>query len=271
MPTDRRKEKQHWQMKNWRKKKDKKKKTILFFRCFSRKTYFWTRHGCEDFFFFHLFFSPSSLKSVGPRRISDMVAKWREITKKEVNCRAVKALVLTLSLYQSKYHCYIANCYDRISRLGVWNCWTVLFTRRLRRGTIAISFFSELFLISLVSTGGPANLCDGVVTECLPAAECRTLQQTSPLLARSCLPADPHRPPPHHPRPPSGLQAKSSSFRTGPTCVEFFFYYCCSRVCPRQPPLPLSLLFSPAKITLAEQGGTWCVFVCLFFFLEFDL
>lgn len=168
-----------------------------------------------------------------------------------MNCRAVKALVLTLSLYQSKYHCYIANCYDRISRLGVWNCWTVLFTRRLRRGTIAISFFSELFLISLVSTGGPANLCDGVVTECLPAAECRTLQQTSPLLARSCLPADPHRPPP-----PPGLQAKSSSFRTGPTCVEFFFYYCCSRVCPRQPPLPLSLLFSPAKITLAEQGGT---------------
>lgn len=78
----------------------------------------------------------------------------------------------------------------------------------------------------LLSIGGPANLCESVATECLSAAECSALQQPSPhpptcSLVR-CLPADPYKTgfPFFSSLPPLGLQAQSSSFRTGPPVLN---------------------------------------------------
>lgn len=96
----------------------------------------------------------------------------------------------THPLYQSKYHCYMT--YFKIFSLGVWK--TCLCSTRSCRE--ARYLFCPFFFFRLLSIEGPANLCDSVATECLPAAECSALLQPSPppppsfSIAR-CLPADP--------------------------------------------------------------------------------
>ncbi|KAM7386754.1 hypothetical protein PAMA_009397 [Pampus argenteus] len=81
------------------------------------------------------------------------------------------------------------------------------------------------FFFCFLSIGGPANLCDSVATECLPAAECSALQQPLTLpspLARSLaaslqiltdwLPSysSSHRPP-----------SQEQLFQNWPTCIKF--------------------------------------------------
>lgn len=122
------------------------------------------------------------------------------------------------TLYQSKYHCYIATLRSLALVSGNARCVHVL---PGPAGRITIS--SVLF--PFLSIGGPANLCDSVATECLPAAECSAAAALTPpsLFLARCLPAD-------HYRlasllfllllPPLGLQAKSSSFRTGPSVLN---------------------------------------------------
>lgn len=78
----------------------------------------------------------------------------------------------THPLYQSKYHCYMT--YFKIFSLGVWK--TCLCSTRSCRE--ARYLFCPFF--RLLSIEGPANLCDSVATECLPAAECSALLQPSP-------------------------------------------------------------------------------------------
>lgn len=51
-------------------------------------------------------------------------------------------------------------------------------------------FLFFFFFVLCLSIGGPANLCDSVATECLPAAEHDALRSPAPSLT-SCLPADP--------------------------------------------------------------------------------
>lgn len=90
-------------------------------------------------------------------------------------------------------------------------------------GRIAI-FFVLLIFFLLCSTGGPANLCDSVATECLSAAGCTALQQLSPHpTARSMPPCGSLQTAPPLPTPPThppGLHAQSSSFRTGPPVLN---------------------------------------------------
>lgn len=95
--------------------------------------------------------------------------------------------------------------------------------------------------------GGPANLCDSVATECLPAAESKALQQPSsspppprpslPLARR--LPADTYRLPP-----PSQEQL----FQNWPTCIQFT-----TTAAPESVLNNLLRLF-PARITLPRDG-----------------
>lgn len=126
-------------------------------------------------------------------------------------------------LYQSKYHCYIA--YFEIFSLRVWKRSTWLCSTgssREDRHLRCCCFFC-LFLFCcccLLSVGGPANLCDSVATECLPAAELCTLQQPSPHPSACSLPPCGSLRTCFPPLPPPGLQAKSSSFRTGPPVLN---------------------------------------------------
>lgn len=99
--------------------------------------------------------------------------------------RTPTRLILTL-LYQSKYHCYIATLKSLALVSGNAQRVRVLLGPA---GRIAIS--SVLFC--LFSIGGPANLCDSVATECLPAAECGAAAALIPPF-----------PPPHHSLPPCG-------------------------------------------------------------------
>lgn len=100
----------------------------------------------------------------------------------------------THPLYQSKYHCYI-----EIFSLGVWKTLDVFMFYWIQQGGSPSS--SSFFL----SIGGPANLCDSVATECLPAAECSALQQPSP---------PPNPPTPHSPTTPRSLPP-CGSLQTG--------------------------------------------------------
>ncbi len=87
-------------------------------------------------------------------------------------------------------------------------------------GGIAIFFFVPFFLLHFLSIGGPANLCDSVATECLPAAECSALQQPSPHPPARSLPPCGSLQTGFPPLPSPGLRAKSSSFRTGPPVIN---------------------------------------------------
>lgn len=78
----------------------------------------------------------------------------------------------------------------------------------------------SFFFLFLISIGGPANLCDSVATECLPAAECSALQQPSPHPPARSLPPCGFLQTGFPPLPSPGLQAKSSSFRTGPPVLN---------------------------------------------------
>lgn len=98
---------------------------------------------------------------------------------------------------------------------------------------MVLFFFFSIF-------GGPANLCDSVATECLPAAESEALQQPSSpphppppslLLARR-LPADTYRLA-SPPQPRAALSELAHLY-------SISYYYCCARVCPQQPPPSLS-------------------------------
>lgn len=107
--------------------------------------------------------------------------------------------------------------------------------------------FSPLCLF--LSIGGPANLCDSVATECLPAAECsaaaaprplppfllcaaslQTPTRLASLLFLLLLPLD--------------LQAKSSSFRTGPPVLNLLLTTATPESVLSKPPLPFSLRLS---------------------------
>lgn len=146
-------------------------------------------------------------------------------------------------LYQSKYHCYIA--YFEIFSLGVWKRSTCLCSTRSSRED---HHLFRPFLLG--SIGGPANLCDSVATECLPAAECSALQQPSPyrsLNASLRIPTD-WLPSSSSPWPP-GQEQLSQNW---PTCIKFTTT--AAPVCPQQPLTPLSLRLSPARITLSRDG-----------------
>ncbi|KAG7454840.1 hypothetical protein JOB18_036949 [Solea senegalensis] len=153
----------------------------------------------------------------------------------------------THPLCQSKYHCYIAYCYIEIFSLGVWKMLHEFMFYWVQQGGSPFHsyFFSHLFI------GGPANLCDSVATECLPAAECSSPQQTSPHPSRSlarCLPADLYR----LPLPPPGPPGQEQLFQNWPTCIKF------TTTAPESVlsnPHFHSLCLSPAKITLARDGG----------------
>lgn len=173
-------------------------------------------------FCFVLFCCPSSLMSAGPGRMPKHGSKVKGNAKKELDdgCSRETPPSSTphpthshthtqhsFSFYQSKYHCYIAYNFQPRCR------------GKARSGREDRHLLFVLFLVCLRWIGGPANLCDSLATECLPAAESSALQQpsspphclatTTPLLAR-CLPADPYRPAP----PPlllPGLRAESSS------------------------------------------------------------
>lgn len=124
-------------------------------------------------------------------------------------------------------------------------------------GRIAICLRPFFFFFCLLSIGGPANLYESVATECLSAGECGAPQQPSPhpptcSLVR-CLPATP--PPPHKTGfpfssslPPLGLQAQSSSFRTGPPVLNLLLL----RQSLSSTTSNSSL--SSARITLARDG-----------------
>lgn len=78
--------------------------------------------------------------------------------------------------------------------------------------------FSSFSFVHLGSVGGPANLCDSVANECLPAAECSALQQPSPycsLKASLRIPMD-WLPSSSSPRPP-GQEQLSQNW---PTCIK---------------------------------------------------
>lgn len=91
-------------------------------------------------------------------------------------------------------------------------------------GRIAI-FFVLLIFFLLCSTGGPANLCDSVATECLSAAGCTALQQLSPHpTARSMPPCGSLQtapPPPHTTHPPTRPPRPEQLFQNWPTCIKF--------------------------------------------------
>lgn len=77
--------------------------------------------------------------------------------------------------YQSRYHCYIAAF--EIFILGVWKHSTCSCSTGFSREDRPHPRFWIVFVV-----GGPANLCDSVATECLPAAECSAAAALAPSL-----------------------------------------------------------------------------------------
>lgn len=145
--------------------------------------------------------------------------------------------------------------YFEIFSLGVWKRSTCSCSTGSSRED-RHRFLSLFHFLHSLSIGGPANLCDSAATECLPAAECGALQQPSPnptLLARS-LAASLRIPTDWLPSSslPTGLQAKSSSFRTGPPVLNLLLLLRQSVLSNLQ---LHSLCLFPARITLARGGG----------------
>lgn len=96
-------------------------------------------------------------------------------------------------------------------------------------------FFCGPFFFFFSIFGGPANLCDSVATECLPAAESEALQQpSSPQPTARSLDAS-LRTPTDSLLPPQPRAALSELAH-----LYSIYYYCCARVCPQQPPPSLS-------------------------------
>lgn len=78
-----------------------------------------------------------------------------------------------------------------------------------------------LFFFRLCSMGGPANLCDSVATECLPAAECSALQQPSPHPTARSMPPCGSLQTGFPPLPPPRPLGQEQLFQNWPTCIEF--------------------------------------------------
>lgn len=73
----------------------------------------------------------------------------------------------------------------------------------------------------LLSTGGPAYLCDSVATECLPAAECSALQQPSPHPPLRSLPPCGSLQTGFPPLPPPWPPGHEQLCQNWPTCIKF--------------------------------------------------
>ena len=112
---------------------------------------------------------------------------------------------------------------------------------------VLIVFF---FLLSILA--GPANLCDSVATECLPAAESEALQQPS-----SPQPAASLRTPTNSLPPPQPRAALSELAH-----LYSIYYYCCARVCPQQAPPSLS-----CKDHFIQRRRRLILFDFFFFFI----
>lgn len=109
----------------------------------------------------------------------------------------------------------------------------VLRSTRSSREDRHVLLWSFFFFFSIF--GGPANLCDSVATECLPAAESEALQQpSSPQPTARSLDAS-LRTPTDSLLPPQPRAALSELAH-----LYSVYYYCCARVCPQQPPPSLS-------------------------------
>lgn len=175
--------------------------------------------------------------------------------------------------YQSKYHCYIATF--EIIIFGVWKhstCSCSTGSSREDRHPPLPLFFVLFLLLEVL----PTCVIVWPLSACL--LQSAVLQQPSPppsiSLARSLPPCGPLQT--DSPLLPSPSPPKSSSFRTGPPpCIEsttllLLYYYCYTRVCPQQPPLPLSLPVSLLQGSLyPETESTDILFYCIFPFFFF--
>lgn len=167
----------------------------------------------------------------------------------------------THPLYQSKYHCYMT--YFKIFSLGVWKT-CLCSTRSCREARyLFCPFFFVFFLLKALPTCvivWPLSACllQSAVLCCSPHPLPLPLPPF-PLLAASLRILQTGFPPPHI---PPGLQAKSSSFRTGPPVLNLLLLL---RQSLSSANSTSTLCLSPAMITLAWDRGAWCVF--FFFFL----
>lgn len=176
--------------------------------------------------------------------------------------------------YQSKYHCYIATF--EIIIFGVWKhstCSCSTGSSREDRHPPLPRFFCVVFVV-----GGPANLCDSVATECLPAAECSAAAALAPSLhlPRS-LAASLRTPTDWLPSSSFSFSSQEQLLQNWPTTLYWIYYFTTTLLLLLHQSLSsatststLSSRLSPARITLSGDGVDW-YFILLYFPLFFLL
>lgn len=215
------------------------------------------------------FFSPPSLKSVGPGRMSNMVAKWREIQRKNFLSRWWVQQGGTLKLSSSpsiKVNITVTLHTLKSLALVSGNTQSVCSTGSSREDRHLLSRLSLFVFLFFLSEALPTCVIVWPLSACLLQSAVLCSSPHSSLLPSLpltlCLPADSYRLASLLFLPSLGLQAKSSSFRTGLPVINLLLLLRQSLSSATS----TSTLYLSCNDHFSQRWRCWCV---VFFSLGF--